>query len=305
MILLLVGLSCAVIYLLLRLFYMKKNIRALRKDFIQARRNQHAEQHLQLQYPDQELELLAKEMNDSIAFYYEEQERFKKNVKKIRNEITSLSHDLRTPLTSVLGYLDLLDEKELTTEQNQVIEVVKRRSYQLNDLIEQLYEYSILENQEYSLTMEPIDLYRIVQEHLLGVYTEFENKGIELTLIFPKEKKPVWIQADMKCMERVLSNLTSNTLKYCTGTARVLVKLESKSVHLIYRSLRGDLTEYDILHLFDRFYKKDNARVANQSSGLGLTITKLLVEQMGGSIYAYGDEEFLNLECRFPLLIEK
>ena len=302
MIMLLFGLCGIIIYLSLRLLLLKQSLRTLRKDFVQVKKNHQAEQHLQLQYPDQDLELLAVEINDFITFYYEKQAIFQRNVKSIRTEITNLSHDLRTPLTSILGYLELLNIEELSKEQKQVFEVVKRRSYQLNDLIEQLYEYARLENHEYSIKLEKVDLYRVVQEHLLGAYIEFENKGIDFSLKLPKEGKPLWIQADSKCMERVLWNLTSNTLKYCSGKANVILKEEQKYVSLIYQSLRGELTEYDILHLFDRFYKKDSARTENQSSGLGLTITRLFVEQMGGSIYAYGDEEFLNVQCKFPMI---
>jgi signal transduction histidine kinase len=292
-------LSILCIILGLHLFSLKRGIRNLRKDFQEIKENRRAERHLNLSIPDRELELLAVEINEYITCYYQEIENLKNNSKEIRREITHISHDLRTPLTSILGYMELLYDEHMTEEQKESYQVIHRRCYQLSDLVEQLYDYARLGNQEFYYEMERLDLYRILQEHLLSFYPEFERKNIELEPIFPQTVKPLWIKGDGKCLERVLTNQTSNTLKYSEGEAKVILKEEKKYICLTYQTKRGDLSEYDIAHMFDRFYTKEGKQNTRQSSGLGLAITRLFVEQMGGSIEAHGDPEYLYICCRF------
>lgn len=287
------------VFLALRLFLIKKNIRSLTRDFRKAKGNLNGEQHLQLSSPDRELEALALLLNDYIEAYFEEGYRHEKSVKSIRNEITNLSHDLRTPVTSILGYLDFIEEGGLTEEQAQALEVVRRRAHDLSGLVEQLYEYARLENEDIPIKMEPVDLYKTVQEHLLSFYPQFERSGIGLELKLPQPRQPVWVVGEHRCMERVMANLTSNALKYSRGSMEVSLKVQSGRAELVYRTTRGELSDYDISHLFDRYYKKDNMRRAAASSGLGLTIARLYTERMGGEMDARGDEDYLFLRCVF------
>ena len=301
MLIIIIVLACLSGILMLHLIQLKRNIRKLRLDFKEATSSQEAQRNVTTSLSDKGLERLAAQINQYIGEYYEEQARCRQNVKEIRSEITNLSHDLRTPLTSILGYLELLKPEELKEEQLQILAVVKRRGYQLNDLINELYEYARLENQEYVMRQDRLDFYRMVKEHLLEAYLEFEQAGIDLTPDLPEQSKAIWILADEKCLERVLANLTSNTIKYSTGEAMVSLREEKDWVCLTYRTLRGELSDYDGSHLFDRFYRKDTSRTDVKSSGLGLTIAKLMVEQMNGRIYANSDRDNLYITVRLPI----
>lgn len=283
----------------LHLFSLKRGIQDLRKDFNEIKENSQAERHLNLSVPDGELERLAVEINEYISCHYQELEKLKSSSEEIRKEITYISHDLRTPLTSILGYMELLFDDSMTTEQKEIYEVIHRRSYQLRDLVEQLYEYARLGNQEFYYDMERLDISRILKEHLLSFYPEFKRKKIDFEPVFSQAVEPLWIKADRKCLERVLSNLTSNTIKYSGGEAKVILKKEKNSICLTYQTKKGDLSEYDIAHMFDRFYTKDGRQQSKESSGLGLAITRLFVEQMGGSIEAYANQEYLYIKCNF------
>lgn len=291
---------CLCSYLTTRLFLMKKNIRKLTSDFIEAKENLEGEQHVQLSSPDKELEILAAQLNECIEVYFTEQYIHKKAIKEIRNEITNLSHDLRTPITSILGYLDFIIEENLTVEQSESLAIIKRRANDLNCLIEQLYEYVRLENEDYNIELEKIDINKILKEHLLSFYMEFEREAIELELQLPKEEGPVWILGNFNCLTRVLTNLTTNTIKYGEGDVLVSLRCTKIEVMITYRSYRGTLTEYDIMHLFERFYKKDTVRGVARSSGLGLTIAKLYIELMKGKMDARGDDKYLYIAIRLP-----
>lgn len=302
LILVIVLLVLIVVYLFIHLILLEKSIKDLKNDFISIKDTKEVERYLTINFPDKNLEELAMEINDYIDSYFKNNYQLKNTIREVRGEITNISHDLRTPLTSILGYLDLLNEEELTNEQKEIISVVKRRSLGLKDLIEQLYEYTRLENKEYNIKIEKIDLYKVLQEHILEFYMEFEKKNIEFKLSMPKEAKPIWINGDIKCIKRILTNLTNNALKYTNGEAEVNLKVKGNIVSFTYITTRGSLTDYDIKHIFDRFYKKDLSRSVSNSSGLGLTITRIFTERMNGNIYAYGDDEYLYIVCSFPII---
>lgn len=302
LILVIVLLVLIVVYLFIHLILLKKSIKDLKNDFISIKDTKEVERYLTINFPDKNLEELAMEINDYIDSYFKNNYQLKNTIREVRGEITNISHDLRTPLTSILGYLELLNEEELTSEQKEIISVVKRRSLGLKDLIEQLYEYTRLENKEYNIKIEKIDLYKVLQEHILEFYMEFEKKNIDFKLSMPKEAKPIWINGDIKCIKRILTNLTNNALKYTNGEAEVNLKVKGNIVSFTYITTRGSLTDYDIKHIFDRFYKKDLSRSVSNSSGLGLTITRIFTERMGGDIYAHGDDEYLYIVCSFPIV---
>ena len=302
LILVIVLLVLIVVYLFIHLILLEKSIKDLKNDFISIKDTKEVERYLTINFPDKNLEELAMEINDYIDSYFKNNYQLKNTIREVRGEITNISHDLRTPLTSILGYLELLNEEELTSEQKEIISVVKRRSLGLKDLIEQLYEYTRLENKEYNIKIEKIDLYKVLQEHILEFYMEFEKKNIDFKLSMPKEAKPIWINGDIKCIKRIITNLTNNALKDTNGEAEVNLKVKGNIVRFTYITTRGSLTDYDIKHIFDRFYKKDLSRSVSNSSGLGLTITRIFTERMGGDIYAHGDDEYLYIVCSFPIV---
>ncbi len=291
-------LSCLCCYCFIHLFLLKRNIRKLTADFGEARANRDGEQHLQIASPDRDLELLARQLNEQLEILFNERHKHNRTVKSIRDEITNLSHDLRTPITSILGYMSFLEAENLTEIQNESLEVIRRKAYDLNNLVEQLYEYARLENEDYVMKMEQMDICKTLKEHLLHFYPEFEKNRIELELQFPEIEGPVWVNGNRNCVERVLINLTSNAIKYCEGNICVTLKVEDRITEITYRTPKGELTQEDITHLFDRYYRKVKTGSVVQSSGLGLTIAKLYIERMNGEMKARGDEKYLYISFR-------
>lgn len=285
-------------YLAVRLFMIKRSMHSMTVHFREARHNLEAEQHVHIDVPDRSMEELGTELNQYLCNYFETTSEYRTEIHQIRNEITNLSHDLRTPLTSILGYIDLLKEENPSKEQMEYMEVIKRRGENLNELINQLYEYARLQNQDYPMEIIPIDLYQLIQEHMLEYYGEFTKNGIDVTMELGEEHHPVMVMADRKCLTRILVNLTSNSMKYSGGLLKVSLE-EGRETKVTYCTRRGNLSQYDIAHLFDRFYQKDINRPTTMGSGLGLTISKIFMERMGGSIKAQADEDYLYLICTF------
>ncbi len=292
--------------LLLRYMIVRRGMKKVSREFHDSIQNKQGEQHVFCPVPDKILEELCAACNQYIREYHQERYRHKKEILDIRREMTNLSHDLRTPITSIIGYVEWMKENTETQDQKEDMEVIKRKALDLNALIEQLYEFVRLENMDIAVTEQQIDIFRLFKEHLLSFYPDFEAKGIDLTVSLPKQKEALWIQGDENGILRVFQNLTANTIKYCQGYSYISIykDIESNAVRVIYQSARGNLSNYDVQHLFDRFYQKDEARTPASGSGLGLAIARLYVEQMKGTISAWTDDKDLYIGTSF-LLTEK
>lgn len=296
LILLCIFLGLSALFVILKLHGLHKALKKLTAELREINQDEPVHRHLQLPVPDRELELFAEELNRYLSCSFDRSFAQKKREQDVRREITNISHDLRTPLTSILGYLELLEDSPLSPEQQEYLEIIHNRSSHLNTLISQLYEYVRLESRELKLNIETLDLRLLLQEHLLSFYQEFEAKGISLIPQLPKE--PVLVRADSDALMRILHNLTSNLLKYGTGTAAVSLTSTSKEAILTCSNQASDLTEDNAAHLFDPFYTADNARTT-QKSGLGMTVSRLLLEQMGGSMDAHLENGILTITCRW------
>ncbi|MGP4039113.1 sensor histidine kinase [Gracilibacillus sp. D59] len=202
--------------------------------------------------------------------------------------IANMSHDLRTPLTSILGYLEAIkDDPNLTsTEKEEYIEIISIKAEKLNHQIYDFFELAKIESDDISLKMEKVNLKEKAEETVLMFYQDFINAGIEVEIDLPSE--PVYIKGDQVSIDRILYNLISNALKYGKDGKWVGLTLEKKKDQVtleIGDSGQGILPE-DISKLFERLYTSERSRSAKEfkGSGLGLTITKKLVQMHGGTI---------------------
>ena len=201
-----------VLALAMRLFSLRRGLLLIRRDLKEINDEGISLRHLTAESPDTHLQELAGEINRYIDASFAKSRMESMREQEILAEITNISHDLRTPLTSISGYLELIGEEELSQEQKENLDVVQRRTAYLNQLIAQLYEYSRLENRELPLTQERLDITHLFKEHILASYGEFEKAGLKLTLRLTDE--PLWVSADENGLLRIFHNLTSNCLKY-------------------------------------------------------------------------------------------
>lgn len=295
-------LLCIFLFLLLlalsmRLISLRKALRLIREDLKEINDGDFPRRHLTVETPDSCLQSLAGEMNRYMDTAWARSRRESIREQEMRAEITNISHDLRTPLTSILGYLELIEEEALSDEQKENMDVVLRRASYLNQLIAQLYEFSRLENGELPLNPERLDISYLFKEHILACYGEFEKAGLELTLQLPQQ--PVWVMADEGGLKRIFHNLTSNCLKYGKKQASVSLECTEGQAVLTCRNAADGLPPGDAEQIFHRFYRKEAPRNA-QSSGLGLSVAKLLAEQMGGGMEARLEDGMLAIRLLLP-----
>ena len=272
------------VYFSARFFLLSKNIKDSTIELKEICKNIELNRSLKYFSHDKNFENLLIVIND----YLEESQRNKiKYIRReweIRKEIENISHDLRTPLTSILGYIELLNDINISDEEKEeYLSIIKRRSNGLYKLVEIFYDLSRLEANEYKFNMEKIDINKELREHILLFYNDFENKNIDVEVNLLNEE--VFVEADKTALDRVFTNLFQNSVKYCKGELKVSLEKIKDKVKITLINSSDELTESDVERLFDRFYMKDTAR-SSSSSGLGLTITKLLIEKMNGEIKA-------------------
>ncbi|HIS31047.1 MAG TPA: HAMP domain-containing histidine kinase [Candidatus Limivivens intestinipullorum] len=267
-----------------RLFLLRRAIERLRRDFCEVTAQKDADRHLTLDYQDKALEELAAELNRYIEDCYTERYRHRCREKNIRSEITNISHDLRTPLTSITGYLGLIQGENLTDrEKKEYFGVINRRSQDLEDMIQCLYDYARLENEEYRFHMEKTDIRHLFCEYLLSFYSEFQQKKIQVQVELLKE--PVMVTADREALNRIFYNLITNLMKYSGKSCRIAMQSCGDTIQILFENPAPEMSDYEAQHLFDRFYRAERTKTA-QGSGLGLTIAKMLTEGMGGTLTA-------------------
>jgi signal transduction histidine kinase len=200
----------------------------------------------------------------------------------LKNSIADISHDMRTPLTSIIGYLQLLNRNNLGDEQKQQLNIALEKSQYLRKLLSDFHAISVLHADETATELEKVDLAGIVSEIILNNANEFSQRDI--IPIFNQSDAPMFIMGNVETLQRVMQNLVSNCLKYAKGDVVFSITM-GDNITLTIENPIDDMDEIDEGRLFERFYKADSAR-GEQGTGLGLAITKLLVENMGGEISA-------------------
>ena len=234
---------------------------------------------------------LAGAINVQLRKLREQRHRYVQGDAELKAAVTNISHDLRTPLTAIQGYLDLLEQVELSEESAYYVEMIKNRAEHLTVLTEELFRYSVLLSEGKELAKEPVVLNATLEESVAGFYAVLTERGITPLIRIPEEK--VVRLLDASALSRVFSNLLNNALKYSDGDLEIELTADGE---ITFSNAAKKLDEVQVGKLFNRFYTVDPAR---RSTGLGLAIAKTLVEQMGGTIGARYEEGRLRVVLKF------
>ncbi len=213
-----------------------------------------------------------------------------KNYRILQQSIANISHDMRTPLTSVIGYLQLAIRTCSEQQPKASMEIALERAKYCNRLINDFYELSIAEAKERALPLVRIDLSGLLCEQILGNYLEFEAHGIKP--VFPDSDKPAFVLADEAMLTRILQNFISNAFKYAAKDVEFDIEKEDGPMTRLTVSNPVAQNNIDTELIFEKFYQRDLAR-GGDGSGIGLYLCRRFAEQMGGHI---------RVECRDGIL---
>ena len=245
---------------------------------------------------DKNVRRLANTINGQLRKLRTERRRFQQGDLELKNAVTNISHDLRTPLTALSGYLELLEQEEKSESINRYIEIIKDRVDILTQLSEELFKYSVIISTKDNITKEQVIINTVLEESIAAFYTVLTERNIMPEIQISETK--VVRMLDRSALSRVFSNLISNVIKYSDGDLKIVL---SENGEIAFSNMASGLDEIQVGRLFDRFYTVEAAR---KSTGLGLTISKTLVEQMKGTISAIYENNRLSIHIFFPDLKE-
>lgn len=225
--------------------------------------------------------------------------KIKHSEEELRHRIANMTHDLRTPLTSIMGYLQLIKSAKLTEEErDRYFHIIQRRTENLQSLIESFYELSRLDSDEYKFELQSVNLSNVLCETAALFYHDLTKKNIE-PIIKIEENIPNIISNE-KTLMRIFTNLINNMLKYGQDTVIINLTQENGKIVADFINNAPDLQEEQVPHIFDRFFTGDRAR-SDKNTGLGLYIAKTLAEQLGHGIEAEFRDKILKIRVSFSV----
>lgn len=274
-----------------KIFSMRQAADQLRAEFA-ARLKEDTNVGIDISTSDKKMRLLASDIHRQLKILRREHIRYALGDSELKNAVSGISHDLRTPLTAICGYMDLLDREEVSDTVREYLSVIEGRIQALKDLTEELFRYSVIVSIDKYEHSEPLSLTRALEECLAGYYGTFKKAGIEPNIQLPENE--VFRCLNPTALSRILSNIVSNAAKYSDGDFSVQMDTEGT---LRFINHAPGLDEIQAGHLFDRFYTVSSG---SHSTGLGLSIAKTLTEAVGGQIDACCHDGCLIITLSFP-----
>lgn len=286
-------------YFAFRYFSLTYAIKKLQKDIDNIQQDLTQNQMLHLPVPNRHLKNLLCSFNSTLEEIQKERLSYEQRERNFQKQIENISHDLRTPLTVILGYLKLYkktQEEQISKnpELSETINMIEQKAEVIKRLVTQFYDFSRVTADDYELTLTPIDISRFLREFIMENYQILEQENLQIKIDIPKH--PVWLLAESSALERIFLNLFQNAGRYASSFFRVMLKEEAEKVSILFRNDTDIISKDDIPHLFERFYTPDKSR--NQGgTGLGLTIAKSLAEEMNGTLHAEAFSEDKTIIC--------
>ena len=290
MLLIIIGILLLIIFVLAaKVYFLRKSAQEIADEF-RDRLTVDTNTLIDISTRDPYMRKLAADINEQLRLLRKEHHRYQQGDMELKEAVTNISHDLRTPLTAINGYLDLLEREEKSENVQRYLSQIKNRTEVLKNLTEELFRYSVVTSSQ-DLKLEYMDVVQALEESLLSFYAVMQEKGIKPEIELPEE--PVLRELDAGAVNRIFSNIISNALKYSDGDLSVVM---DKNGLIIFSNTAHNLNAVAVGRLFDRFYTVEDRR---NSTGLGLSIAKLLTERMGGTISAKYQEKRLHITVQF------
>lgn len=292
LLLIIIGILLVIVLVLLaKVYFLRKSAREIAEAF-RDRLAADTNTLIDISSRDPHMRNLAAQINAQLRLLRKERHRYQQGDLELKEAITNISHDLRTPLTAINGYLGLLAREEKSDDVQRYLAQIKNRTEALIGLTEELFRYSVVVSSQ-SLNAEPVDLVRALEESLVSFYAVMKEKNIKPQIELPET--PIWMQLDKGAVSRIFSNIISNAIKYSDGDLTVVMTADGT---VTFSNTAKDLNAVQVGRLFDRFYTVEAHR---NSTGLGLSIAKVLTERMGGELSARYRDQVLSMTIRFAV----
>lgn len=239
---------------------------------------------------DKHLKKLAKTLNRELKTMRHAYTKYTNGDKELKDSITSISHDIRTPLTSICGYLDMLKDEDMSDDAKRYVDIIYSRACDMKTLTDEFFKYSLTINKE-KLDIKNVDVKSVLEDTVLSFYGMLQKNNIDISLSFCECE--VIRQLDESLLTRIFENIIHNAIKYTDGDLEIT--LDDKC-NITFKNSAIGLREIDVLKLFNKFFTVNNAK---HSTGLGLSIAKQLTEKMNGNINAYYKDNNLFITLKF------
>lgn len=263
-------------------------------------KNKDTNLRLTTQIPIKEMNHLVSEINFILNIHQETEVRIKRMDKNFRETITSVSHDIRTPLTSVAGYVQMLKKEDLPEEKRkEYVGIIQKRIGVVQMMLNQLFEYARIEAGELELLKEEVNINNLLRDMISMFYNDFCKKDENPYIVIPDE--PYVIQGDKDALKRIMENLIHNSLIHGEGNYKIISEKGIGFYRMTFENETYSIEKEDIDQLFERFFTTDKSRT-KKTTGLGLAIAKKLVEKMDGRIYARLVEKQFAIIVELPII---
>ena len=290
LLLFIIGILFLIIFALLaKIYYLRRSAREIAEAF-RDRLTEDTNTLIDISSRDHYMRKLAADINLQLCLLRKERQHYQHGDLELKEAVTNISHDLRTPLTAICAYLDLLDREEKSEKVRLYLAQIQNRAEVLKNLTEELFHYSVVTTSQ-ELKPDRVNVVHILQESLLSFYGVMREKEIRPQIDLPEV--PVYRDLDINALNRIFSNIISNALKYTDGDFSVCMKEDGS---IVFSNRAESLNTVSVGRLFDRFYTVEAHR---NSTGLGLSIAKNLTERMGGLIDADYTDGKLFVTVRF------
>lgn len=284
--------------LLLRLMVIKNELRKIRKELALTREQSYNRQ-IRVTLLDRDLTNAAAEINRNLDYQKKLKLAAEQAQVQMRQSVSDIAHDLRTPLTVIKGNLQMLEQgAELTGKSRERLRICQEKSDLLKEMVDDFFELSVLESDNEPAILQDVDITSVLTQFIIDHEAVIRACNLEPELRFPE--RSIFIQADEPLLVRMLGNLLNNTVKYAKNTFQVQLDTvdEGQRCRIRFSNSVEHERQFDTAHLFDRCYRGDQARSGN-GAGLGLYIVRLLADKQKGTVSAKREGDQLIIELYF------
>lgn len=285
-------LGAAVLILAAKLVFIRQDLESLSRQ-IAEKLTEDTNTALTLSGSDRSLRRFAAALNRELKKMRALEQQYRSGDRRIKNAVTSISHDLRTPLTAISGYLELLSGLELSGTARRYLAVIESRTAQMRQLTEEMFRYSVILSEEEDSLAETVCVNEVLEESIAAYYAALQQKHIVPDIALTERQ--LFCKCSRSGLTRVFMNLLSNALKYSTGDLRITM---DDSGTLRFSNHAAEIGKTQLGQLFERYYTVESAQ---HSTGLGLSIARTFVEQTGGSITADYADGMLTVTVQLPV----